>query len=129
MSDKISDNVISQLSELVRSRTGLYFPMEKRVDLKRGIKAAARELAELGESVDKHLSPREARRLKSGGLTRCQLEVVQQVALGKTNQEIAQELVLSPRTVDMHVGNILSRLDCRTRAEAVRRAGELGLLE
>lgn len=44
MSDKISDDAISKLSELVRSRTGLHFPMEKRVDLKRGIKAAAREL-------------------------------------------------------------------------------------
>ncbi len=43
--------------------------------------------------------------------------------------EIAAELVLSTRTVDMQVGNILNRLDCRTRAEAVRKAGERGLLD
>jgi predicted ATPase/DNA-binding CsgD family transcriptional regulator len=90
---------------------------------------AVQKLANLGERIDERLSPRAARRLKHGGLTRRQLEVVRQIALGRTNQEIAQELVLSPRTVDMHVGNILTRLDCRTRTEAVRKARELGLLD
>ena len=50
------------------------------------------------------------------------------VAVGRTNREIAQELFLSPRTVDMHVRNLLRKLDCRSRVEAARRAGELGLL-
>ena len=50
------------------------------------------------------------------------------VAVGHTNREIAQELYLSPRTVDMHVRNLFRKLDCRSRVEAVRRAGELGLL-
>ena len=90
---------------------------------------AAQELTNLGERIDQRLSPRAARRLKHGGLTRRQLEVVRQIALGKTNQEIADELVLSLRTVDMHVSNILNRLDCRTRTEAVRRARELGVLD
>ena len=37
--------------------------------------------------------------------------------------------MLSTRTVDMHVRNILTKLRCRTRTEAASRAGELGLLE
>jgi DNA-binding NarL/FixJ family response regulator len=50
------------------------------------------------------------------------------VAVGRTNREIARELYLSPRTVDMHVRNILAKLGCRSRAEATLRAGELGLV-
>ena len=50
------------------------------------------------------------------------------VATGRTNREIAADLVLSTRTVDMHVRNILNKLRCRSRTEAVARAGELGLL-
>jgi DNA-binding NarL/FixJ family response regulator len=54
--------------------------------------------------------------------------VLRFVAVGRTNREIARELYLSPRTVDMHVRNILAKLDCRSRGEATRRAGELGLV-
>ena len=50
------------------------------------------------------------------------------VAVGRTNREIAGELFLSPRTVDMHVRNILAKLGCRSRTEATGRAHELGLL-
>jgi len=53
---------------------------------------------------------------------------VRLVHAGRTNREIAQELFLSPRTVDMHVRNLLRKLDCRSRVDAARRAGELGLL-
>ncbi|MGD9891023.1 MAG: LuxR C-terminal-related transcriptional regulator, partial [Dehalococcoidia bacterium] len=63
-----------------------------------------------------------------GGLSRRELEIVRLVAAGQTNREIARDLVLSTRTVDMHVRNILTKLNCRSRAEATRRAGELGLL-
>jgi DNA-binding NarL/FixJ family response regulator len=50
------------------------------------------------------------------------------VATGGTNREIARELFLSPRTVEMHVASILRKLDCCSRADAARRASELGLL-
>jgi DNA-binding NarL/FixJ family response regulator len=50
------------------------------------------------------------------------------VAMGHTSREIARELFLSPRTVESHVSSILLKLDCRSRADAARRASELGLL-
>ncbi|HET9494744.1 MAG TPA: AAA family ATPase [Chloroflexia bacterium] len=89
----------------------------------------ARALEELGEPVAERLGQGAAGRLRSGDLTRRQREILQLVARGQTNAEIAEALVLSPRTVEMHVGNILAALDSRTRAEAVRRATEMGLLE
>ena len=57
-----------------------------------------------------------------------QREVAEFIAKGLTNKEIASELGLSTRTIDMHVGNVLDRLDCRTRSEAVRKLVELGVI-
>ncbi len=89
---------------------------------------AAREVAALGESVARRLGTRAAADADGAGLSRRELEVVRLVAVGRTNPEIAQELFLSRRTVDMHVRNILRKLGCRSRVEATHRAGELGLL-
>jgi ATP/maltotriose-dependent transcriptional regulator MalT len=92
-------------------------------------RSAAAELAALGEQVERRLGRRAAAQLEGPGLTRRELEVVRFVATGKTNREIARELFLSTRTVDMHVRNALGKLACRSRADATRKAGELGLLE
>ena len=89
---------------------------------------ASREVVALGESVAERLGSRAAAHADGPGLTRRELEVVRLVAVGRTNREIAAELFLSPRTVDMHVRNLLRKLDCRSRVEAAHRAGELDLL-
>lgn len=49
-----------------------------------------------------------------------ELEVLAQLAEGLTDREIATALVISPRTVETHVGSILRKLDVRNRAEAAR---------
>ncbi len=73
-------------------------------------------------------------RSKNGGeassvaLTPRQIEILREVARGQTDKQIARKLLLSPRTVEMHVANALLALACRTRAEAVRRATELKLI-
>jgi len=90
--------------------------------------AAAQEVAALGESVAQRLGARAAASADGVQLTRRELEVLRHVAVGRTNREIAQELFISPRTVDMHVRNLLGKLECRSRVEASHRAGELGLL-
>jgi DNA-binding NarL/FixJ family response regulator len=89
----------------------------------------AQALEALGEPIRERLGQGAAGRFLSGDLTRRQFQILQLVALGQTNAEIARALVLSPRTVEMHVANILATLDSRSRAEAVRRATELGLLQ
>jgi DNA-binding CsgD family transcriptional regulator len=89
---------------------------------------AAAEVAKLGESIEQRLGRRAAAEHENAGLSRREVEVMRLVASGHTNREIAAELVLSTRTVDMHVRNILAKLRCRSRTEAAGRASELGLL-
>ncbi len=64
----------------------------------------------------------------AAGLSARETEVMRLVAEGNTSREIASQLFLSPRTVEMHVRSGMLKLDCRTRAAAVRRIAELGLL-
>jgi DNA-binding NarL/FixJ family response regulator len=89
---------------------------------------AAGEVEKLGESIEQTLGRRAAAEHENAGLSRRELEVMRLVASGHTNREIAAELVVSTRTVDMHVRNILTKLRCRSRTEAAGRASELGLL-
>lgn len=57
-----------------------------------------------------------------------QCEVLELLAAGLTDKVTAARLNLSPRTVEMHVARLLESLNCRTRIEAVRKAGERGWL-
>jgi ATP/maltotriose-dependent transcriptional regulator MalT len=81
-------------------------------------------LRALGRRVPSRQSGRGA-----GGLTRRELEVLALVAAGASNQQIAERLFISRPTAIRHVANIFVKLDARNRAEAVRIAGERGLLE
>ena len=69
-----------------------------------------------------------ATRRNVAGLTARQAEVLQLLAAGMTNSQIADELFLSPRTVENHVAALLDKLDVATRAEAADRARAEGLL-
>ncbi|MFJ8648787.1 helix-turn-helix transcriptional regulator [Streptomyces sp. NPDC093546] len=91
------------------------------------IRGCAATLAGLGERIDERLGRLAARSLEPAGLTRRELEVLHLLADGRTNREIARELFVSTRTVDMHVRHVLDKLDCPSRAAAARRAVELGL--
>jgi ATP/maltotriose-dependent transcriptional regulator MalT len=74
-------------------------------------------------------APRDAKPSRHAALTDRQHDVLRLLAAGLTNKEAGARLHLSPRTVEMHVAGLLERLNCRTRAAAIRRAGELGLLK
>jgi DNA-binding CsgD family transcriptional regulator/tetratricopeptide (TPR) repeat protein len=72
--------------------------------------------------------PRPTTRANPGGLTPRQLEILLLLAEGLHNNEIADRLTTTPKTVDHHVSAVLAKLHARSRAEAVRVAYELGLL-
>jgi predicted ATPase/DNA-binding CsgD family transcriptional regulator len=68
-----------------------------------------------------------ASRETSDDLTEREREVVALIARGKSNGEIASELVVSKRTVEKHIANILSKLALTSRAQIVRWAIDHGL--
>lgn len=72
--------------------------------------------AGLGNAVDSH------------GLSNRELEVLSMLCAGKTNREIAADLVLSVRTVDRHVSNLYAKLGVSSRAAATTYAHEHGLI-
>ncbi|GAB4511443.1 MAG: response regulator transcription factor [Anaerolineae bacterium] len=61
-------------------------------------------------------------------LTPRESEVLHLLAQGMANKAIAQALSISPNTVKFHVNAILTKLDARSRTEAVVRATQLGLI-
>ena len=61
-------------------------------------------------------------------LSERELEVLQLIAAGLTNREIAERLYLSPNTVKVHSRNIYGKLDSHNRTQAVARARDLGIL-
>lgn len=61
-------------------------------------------------------------------LTEREREVLDLIAAGSTNREIAEQLFLSPHTVKEHTSALYRKLRARNRAEAVQRAQRMGLL-
>lgn len=61
------------------------------------------------------------------GLTAREQEVLRRLAAGRTNRQMAEELFISPKTVSVHVSNILAKLGVSSRGEAAALAHRLGL--
>ena len=85
--------------------------------------AAAVRMVGLGMSV---FRPNESP--PGPALTDREREVLDLIARGSTNREIAGELFLSPHTVKEHTSSLYRKLGARNRAEAVQKAQRLGLL-
>jgi two-component system, NarL family, response regulator NreC len=97
--------------------------------------AAVREVAEGGNYVDPQLGARLAAAAATASdeaaadpLTEREHEVLRLLALGHTNQEIAQMLYLSVRTAETHRARIMQKLGLSTRADLVRYAIDHGVL-
>lgn len=85
------------------------------------------DLRARGVSVPR--GPRPSTRANPAELTARELEVLELIAEGLRNAEVAERLVVSRRTVDHHVSAILRKLGARTRGEAAAAASRLALLE
>jgi ATP/maltotriose-dependent transcriptional regulator MalT len=90
--------------------------------------AARAAFAELGARRDVAVADEFLDAPADSPLTRREHEVLALVAVGRSNREIASELVVSEHTVHRHVANILRKLDEPTRAAAAARAARDGLI-
>lgn len=75
------------------------------------------------------MPPEQVVRAAFDGLTERELTVLRLLALGCTNQEVADLLVLSVKTVETHRARIMDKLGLKSRADLVRYAIRKGLLE
>jgi DNA-binding CsgD family transcriptional regulator len=62
------------------------------------------------------------------GLTRQELRVLERLAAGQSNKEIARTLGLSPNTVKTHIANLFAKLEVTRRTQAIGKARELSLI-
>ena len=98
--------------------------------------AAVREVARGGRYINPELGARlvaaetdAERRAAADPLSEREREVLRLLALGHTNQEIAQQLFISVRTAETHRAHIMQKLRLQSRADLVRYALAQGLLE
>jgi DNA-binding NarL/FixJ family response regulator len=80
---------------------------------------AVRTLRQLGHRVRRSAQPATSRAL--GPLTEREREIAGLVATGHTNREVAEQLVLSAKTIEAHLRNIYAKLGVRSRVELARR--------
>ncbi len=107
-----------------------------KAEMLRAIHAAARGEALFGPAVARRLVSyfQDMRELQSQApprafpeLTDREREVLDLIARGYNNAEIAERLVLSPKTVSNHISNVFSKLQVADRAQAIVRARQAGL--
>jgi DNA-binding CsgD family transcriptional regulator len=67
-------------------------------------------------------------RLQELGITKRELEILQLIATGMSNREIAEKLFVSENTVKTHSSRLFDKLNARRRTQAVQIAKDLGLI-
>ena len=104
-----------EAARLAHDRAGLLAAIEEYEQM------GARHAADRARAIARGLGMRPGRKRGTGGLLSArEQEVAQLVAAGQTNAEIGAALYLSPRTVERHVGNMLTKLGYRSRVEIAR---------
>ena len=67
--------------------------------------------------------------MKEGALSNREMEVLQHIVAGSTNQEVAHALKISEKTVEKHVSDILNKMGVSSRVEAAVQAVQQGLVQ
>jgi DNA-binding NarL/FixJ family response regulator len=120
---------------LVAGASGFLLKDEDPSELARAVRTVAAGQALLAPAITRRLIESYTRRPRPGlspsiaALTERELEVFRQIALGRSNAEIATSLFVSPATVKTHVARLLMKLGVRDRVQAVILAYETGVAQ
>ena len=68
------------------------------------------------------------KKIEQLGLSKREYEVLKEVALGLSNQEIAEKLFVSESTIKTHVSNLLVKLDAKRRTQAIQISKNLNII-
>jgi len=90
----------------------------------------------LGVWVARQLTPRPApatfeinqAAIRSLGLTKREYEILERLASGQSNKELARALDISPNTIKTHLASLYAKLEVRNRVEAIEKARWLALI-
>jgi len=138
---------LSLLWQIERSLGRAYQRQRRREEAEQVFASARQGIALLSESIkdpilrehfeqtayatlpkEKPVSPRQATTSQYGGLTEREREVAALIGQGQSNAEIAELLVVSKRTVETYVSNVLSKLSFTSRSQIVLWARDKGLI-
>jgi DNA-binding NarL/FixJ family response regulator len=86
------------------------------------------EFSRLATATDRPAAPRAGAQALPVPLTERELDVLQALAHGLSNREIADSLVITEGTVKNHVSSLIDKLSVRDRTQAVLKGQELGLI-
>jgi DNA-binding NarL/FixJ family response regulator len=101
----------------------VYIAMVAAAFLALGVYIGARALAKTPAAFDGNPQAQ-----ASLGISERELEVLKELAAGRSNKEIAAHLDVSPNTVKTHTARLFEKLGAKRRTDAINRARELGIL-
>jgi DNA-binding NarL/FixJ family response regulator len=123
----LKEGAIGHVLDAVRAVLEGETPPDPGEAIRQALADLVREEGPRGKPPDGH-APEAAKVLVKGALSAQETEVLRLMALGKTNRQIAQELMVSLSTVKTYVQRVIKKLGVSDRTQASVRAVEMGLL-
>jgi non-specific serine/threonine protein kinase len=124
----VEQDILATRSKLGSTAFEAGFAAGKELSLEQAIDLALDDRKDhMIKAGDQALTPLQAKKHKYGGLTAREREVAALIATGMSNRDIAEELVVTKRTVEFHVTNILRKLGFESRTQVAAWAVDRGL--
>lgn len=121
-----TSEIVIAITSVVFFMAGVYFTRNKKD--KSTLAATISNEVPITDSPTRENAEPNYKRIKELGISSRELEVLNELAKGKTNKEIGETLFISESTIKTHVSNLYSKLNVSNRAQAIIRSKELEIL-